>query len=312
MKHLFIINPVAGTGKAREYFLPRILTEIGKLNIDYKVHLTTGVGDGERYVKRVCKSRQHNEQTLRFYACGGDGTLNEVVNGAAGFDNVEIASIPAGTGNDFVRNFENKNLFRNIQAQLNGESVKVDLIQYQVDDGPVRLGVNLINIGIDCRAVHYMEQAKRTKIFEGTSAYIYGVARAFLELKSVPLRVQTEGMDYLDQELTILVAGNGNSYGGGFKAAPLARVDDGKLDLCTVKKIGRAKFAQLISGYQKGQHIHKKSAKGVVDYVQIHNMEIFAPESIDYAVDGELSKGQHFKLKIAPQAFSFVVPKSAD
>lgn len=307
MKHIFIINPVAGTGKARAYFMPRILSEIQKSEVEYKVHLTTKVGDARRFVKRLCSFRRDLNQTLRFYACGGDGTLSEVIDGATGYPNIEIACIPAGTGNDFVRNFDNK-LFKNITAQIRGRATSVDAMIYRTDSGMMQRGVNLINMGVDTEAVKYMEMVKQKKILRGTSAYIFGAACAFFQLSSYDVKVKLDGKADFDGAITLLAIGNGTTYGGGFKATPEAKVDDGLLDICLVGKINRRQFLQLVGAYKKGTHIKEEIAKNIVRYKRAQKIEIQSETDLGVSVDGELIHTKHLKVEVKTHGIRFVIP----
>lgn len=307
MKHIFIINPVAGTGKAREFFMPRILSEIRKSDVEYKVHITTKVGDARRFVKRLCSFRRDLAQTLRFYACGGDGTLSEVIDGAAGYSNVEIACIPAGTGNDFVRNFDKK-AFKDIAAQIRGKAVSVDVMIYQTDCGKIQRGINLINMGVDTEAVKYMEMVKQKKILRGTSAYIFGAACAFFQLSSYDVKLKIDDKTDFDGEITLLAIGNGTTYGGGFKATPEAKVDDGLLDICLVRKINRRQFLQLVGAYKKGTHIQEENAKNIVCYKRAQKIEIQSETDLGVSIDGELIHTKNLKVEVRPQALRFVIP----
>ena len=186
MKHIFIINPKAGKGKAYN-LIPDIQKEIRKINsnhsIECKIHITKGKDDAKRFCKKMCILNKGIE-TLRFYACGGDGTLNEVVNGVYGYENVEVGCIPTGTGNDFISNFPGRN-FDNISAQISGKTVLIDLLGCKTDDD-FRLGVNIVNTGFDCDVVKYMEEGRqKIKSLGGKSLYIYGVAQAFLDINYI-------------------------------------------------------------------------------------------------------------------------------
>ena len=101
MKHVFVINPAAGKGKALGIIKPQIDEICKKHALDYEIYVTEKKNDGIEFVERRAKSGEE----LRFYACGGDGTLYEVVNGAFGYKNAQVAVIPLGSGNDFIRLF---------------------------------------------------------------------------------------------------------------------------------------------------------------------------------------------------------------
>ncbi|MBR6635508.1 MAG: acylglycerol kinase family protein [Clostridia bacterium] len=127
MKHVFIVNPCAGKGKnqASNYIIPRIKEYFEKNGGNYEIHETTEPYEGIDFVKYY----PVDEETVRFYACGGDGTLFEVVNGAYGKENVEVAVIPLGSGNDFIRLFGNKEDLVDVEAQVNGTPIKLDVIK---------------------------------------------------------------------------------------------------------------------------------------------------------------------------------------
>ena len=109
MKHIFIINPAAGPYDATKVITERL--ESLSLDFDYEVYTTKGPYDATEYVKNKCKI---GNDTYRFYACGGDGTLNEVVSGVVGFDNASVGVIPCGSGNDFVKYYGTASDFNNI------------------------------------------------------------------------------------------------------------------------------------------------------------------------------------------------------
>ena len=99
MKHLFIVNPAAGKENAHDTI--RTALDTLETPVDYEIYLTKAPGDAQSFVKNICADNPNS----RFIACGGDGTLSEVLNGAVGFDDAEIGVVPSGTGNDFCRNF---------------------------------------------------------------------------------------------------------------------------------------------------------------------------------------------------------------
>ena len=123
MHHYFIINPAAGQGKAAK-LVPAIREYMEGEGLPFTIYQTQGVGDAMAYVRYMAK-----KGPARFYACGGDGTLNEVVNGLKKFPECEVALIPAGTGNDFLRNFTNMENFQDIAAQVAGKAVAIDVLQ---------------------------------------------------------------------------------------------------------------------------------------------------------------------------------------
>lgn len=307
MKHIFIINPKAGKGVAYSHFMPRIIKELKLLEnkIDYKIHITTGKNDAKRFCKKMCMLKK-GEEILRFYACGGDGTLNEVINGVYGYNNVEVACIPSGSGNDFVKNFDGN--FTDIKSQIDGQSVDIDLLGCKIDSGFV-LGVNIVNTGIDCDVVKYMEAGKESaiKMLGGKGLYIYGAMRVFFDMKYIDVEISSEKLNYKG-EATLLAFGNGKCYGGGFLAVPLAEVDDDIMDICLVKKINRKEFLNLIGAYKKGEHLNIESAKDIISYEKVKSAKLKSDKVLSISMDGELIESRTLEIEIIHNAVRFVLP----
>ena len=107
MNTVFVVNPMAGQGKKINSFIENIKAVTERLGCAGEIYLTKAVGDATVFVRNYCK----NHGAARFIACGGDGTLGEVVNGAMACENSQVGVIPLGTGNDFCRNFGSENNF---------------------------------------------------------------------------------------------------------------------------------------------------------------------------------------------------------
>ena len=159
MKHIFIVNPVSGKGKAANAYIPVIEEYIKKTGLDGEIYITKASRDGQRYVEEVAKKGEK----VRFYSCGGDGTLYEVVNGCYKYDNCEVAAIPLGSGNDFCRIF-GKNT--NIDDHVNGTPVKMDLIE---TDGQV--AINECAMGLDSEICAKQADFKKLPLVNGELAY---------------------------------------------------------------------------------------------------------------------------------------------
>ena len=136
MKHFFVVNPKAGKGNADQGLVEKIFEAGAALNIDVAVHTTKKIYDGYYYTRDFLNTLPEGS-TYRIYSCGGDGTLNEVMNAMFEFRDTHklyLGCVPTGTGNDFVRNFQNID-FTNIKAQMLGVPEKVDLIAFKYNDG---------------------------------------------------------------------------------------------------------------------------------------------------------------------------------
>ena len=125
MKRIFVVNPTSGNGTA-----VKRAKEIVNACFDddeYEFYVTTGIGDATRFVRE--KAEQFKDQKIRFYACGGDGTLNEVVNGAAEKRNVSVSVLPLGSGNDFVKYYGNAKDFLTPEAIKSEEDNPIDVLK---------------------------------------------------------------------------------------------------------------------------------------------------------------------------------------
>ncbi|MEL7654397.1 MAG: diacylglycerol kinase family protein, partial [Bacillota bacterium] len=283
MRHIFIMNPAAGKGKAGKVFLPQIIEASKRLQIDYEIHRTIAPGDAAHFVKSRCESREaqgESEETFRFYACGGDGTLNEVANGAYGHQNAEIAMIPAGTGNDFPRNFTNRQYFEDIERQILGQPKWIDLIRYEaapvdeLDEPLVRYGVNMFNIGLDCDAAEKVAQIKNYPFVPGPLAYGMGVAIVLGKKEGVNLEIKFDDGEIHSGDIMLIAIANGCYCGGGFKAVPKAIPDDGLIDVSIVGNITRRKFISLISKYKEGTHLDDPGTADIITYKKCKSLTV--------------------------------------
>lgn len=304
MKHIFIINPAAGqVGAADE--LRRTLLELGT-TYDWEIYDTVSPGDATEYVKKTCQNNPENE--YRFYACGGDGTLNEVVNGAVGFPNAQVGCYPCGSGNDFVKVFGGAEKFRNVQALMEGEASRIDLIQVGE-----RYSVNVTNFGFDTCVARTMIQVRRRRILGGKRAYTTGIVKAIFTARKNRCTVEADG-EVLNPKGKMLLCtiANGQYVGGSFFCAPRASTSDGLLEVCLVKPVNLFKMLfSLFDKYKKGKHLDDPRFKKCMVYRQAKSVHITAPEGFAYSLDGEIIEENDFYAKIAPGALLFVLPKEA-
>ncbi len=303
MKHVFIVNPAAGKGRRQNKLKEQIRRAASELGTEYEIYRTCAVGDAERTVRDIC--RKSEGKNIRFYSCGGDGTLNEVVNGAIGYGFAQIGVIPNGTGNDFVRNFEEKKLFLDITAQMKGSSVKVDGIRIGN-----RYAVNMVNMGFDCSVVESAAKIKRIPLVPGALAYIFGVITELLRMPGVRIRdLVIDGEKQDVSELLLCTLAGGGFYGGGFNSSPLARIDDGAIDVCYVKPLSRLKFVSLVGCYKKGKHLEKQKLRKYLSYHKCRKAYIDFGYERNICIDGEISKMSSLDIEVVPEAFELVLPE---
>ena len=148
----------------------RVLPQIEALAASLKnchLHTTSEKGSAKTFVHKIAESGR----PCRFYAVGGDGTLNEIVNGIYSFSNAEAGFVPCGTGNDFSRCFSPAQKFYDIKAQLDGTSMELDTIETTIDNGKPTMIINMANTGFDCNIVIRADKMRSS----GSTAYIKGL-----------------------------------------------------------------------------------------------------------------------------------------
>ena len=309
MKYYFIMNPVAGSKRTRE----RFIREIGELTTPYELIYTTHVGDAKIYARDICESAEKRGEDVRIFACGGDGTLSDVVNGAIGCARAEVGCIPMGTGNDFIRNFGSDQQFYDINAYIDSYSVVCDSIQYTaVNGGERREGhcINMVNIGMDCNIVDTTDSIKKIPVIQGSVAYLTSVFINLIQKKGEKLKISyDDGYTYDDKLLLISIA-NGCYCGGGIKGLPLAKTDDGLMDVSLVKNVSRRQFVMLFPKYSKGTHLDSPAIKkkDILKYTNEKHLHIESEVSFKVCIDGEISKFREVDFEIAPESFRFIVP----
>ncbi len=303
MKHIFVLNPAAGKSKAERDVLPDIIEAAKSKGLDYAIHRTGNVGEATSFVRRTCVSDP--AETFRFYAIGGDGTINEVAYGLIDARNAELAVIPAGSGNDFVRNFGEAKNYYYYDAQFNGIVHPIDLIRING-----RICVNMINIGFDSHTAATQQTVKATTPFRGTASYVAAIAKVITKNPCADMKVTLEDGTVYDGEFSAFSIANGIFCGGGFQAAPKAYVDDGLMDVMMIKRISRLRFATLVGKYHNGTHVGNPKYSEIVTYAKTRSMLINLRSATPICIDGEIIHDSELAIDVLPKAVKFVVPSN--
>lgn len=312
VKNIFVINPCAGQGKGLDQLEKEILEASEKVGAETEIYYTKAVGDSEVFARSVAQNLGEGEK-VRLFACGGDGTINEVVNGTFGYDNVEVGAFPIGTGNDYIRNYGTSKEFMNVENQLLGEAQKADLVKYSgTMDGEekVRYCANMFNIGFDCNVVDKTAEMKQKPLISGSFAYLMSVAAILIKKKGANLRISVDGkLVHRGPNLLCAIA-NGSYCGGGVYSSPQASTRDGLMDVNVILDMSRGKFIKLFPSYKKGTHF---DVKGIENVVKAFPCKEAVVEPLDgtmrLCVDGEICTAGVIKMEVVPKAMNFVVPK---
>ena len=295
MKHVFIVNPGAGQGmKAAD-----LDEKLKNLDIDYEIYETKAAKDATEYVR----TRASSGEELRFYACGGDGTLKEVMEGTIGFANVSLTCYPVGSGNDFVKCFGGKEKFLDLVNLVQGEARPTDIIRVNNE-----VCINACHFGLDSAVAKTMAKVKRKKIIGGKNAYITGVVKAFICDMKTKGKIVADGEVIADGEFLLCAVSNGQYVGGMFRCAPKAAVDDGFLEVCLVKPVSRLTFVKLVKYYIEGSHLDNPKFKDILIYRKSKKVEVFAEGGFTVSLDGELIETDHFVAEVGPGVVNFAAP----
>lgn len=301
MKYIFVVNPCAGEGKSKEL----IESEIAKSSKkdDCEIYVTKAVGDGLTFVKTWCEA--HPSEEVRFIACGGDGTINEVFNGAVGHENVSVSCYPCGSGNDFVKAFGGAEKFLDVQALLDAPEQKLDLLK--VGD---RYSNNVTNFGFDTTVAITINKEREKTGHGNKNAYTKGVVTALIKSMKNDVTVTADGevLNPSGKALLCTVA-NAQYVGGSFKCAPRAKTDDGLIEVCLIKPISRFRFVGILGTYTEGKHLDDPKMQDIVVYRQAKKVEVKAAPGFAYSLDGEIIYEDNFTIEIAEHALNFAVPK---
>ena len=303
MKHCFVINAHAGKGNKVDELINNIKSVCDKRAVDYELYLTKSVGDAEIYIKNTCVKNENSDVTCRFYACGGDGTINECVNGIAEYNDHELAVIPIGTGNDFVRNFGSSDSFFDLNAQLDAIVTKCDVIKYND-----RYCMNVANIGLDCEVVSRTDRIKKNPLIPSKLAYVFGLVGEFIKKSGIEFSCKVDGEPREKKKFLLAFFANGGFYGGGFHAAPLAELKDGLIDVCFINNVTRMTFLGLVGKYKKGTHLEVKNRDEIFEYIKCSKIEIEFDKQERVCIDGEIQEYKSLSFEIVRDKINFAVP----
>lgn len=310
MKNYFFVNPMAGQGKGIDQLMDQILSTGADLEMETEIYITEAVGDGQEQARKIAESLAGEE--ARFYACGGDGTNSEIINGIVGFDNIAVGCVPIGTGNDTVRNFPGAGDFLDIRAQLRGTAQKIDLIKYAgILDGRYqeRFCANMFNIGFDCNVVELAARLKQKPLIAGSAAYLLAVMGVFIQKKGIELTLVEDGKTVVDGEVLLCAIANGAYCGGGMYTSPQASLSDGVFDLNIIKDVPRTTFLRLFPKYKKGTHLQTTGIEEILTIRKCKSLTLTPKEKHFYlCADGEIYTAETIDFEISPDALNFIVP----
>ena len=296
MKHLFLINPAAGKYDHTEELSAKIKALCEARGLDYAIRVSRQPGDCTAVTRQAAASGEE----YRIYACGGDGTLNEVVCGAAGAANLAVTHWPCGSGNDFIKNFSDPAAFFELSRLLDAEEALLDLIQVGAD-----YSLSICSVGIDARIGTEIQKYKRLPLVSGKGAYNLSTVVNLIKGIHRHYTVELNG-ETIDDRFTLICVCNGRFYGGGYQPVPEARPDDGRLDVLLVKKVSRLQVAGLINKYKAGQYANFPA---LFRHFSTDRVLIHCDREEVVNLDGEARRGRDVEIRLSDKKLRFFYPK---
>ena len=293
MRFALIANPAAGTAEdgSRAEDVAQALSTQGHAAT---VHLT----EGPRHAETLARDAADQGADV-VVAAGGDGTLNEVLNGVAASRRREqcaLGVVPVGTGNDFARTLGLDSADAALTALLDGHVRSLDVIDL---DG--RLFLNASAGGFTAETSSRVSSDLKQVV--GKLAYLIGGARAFLEYEPVRARVETSRGAF-ELDLQLFAVCNGAYIGGGHQLAPTAVPDDGEMEVCLVRAGTALDFLTLLPRLSSGDHLGEDD----VTYFRAREVALTFDRPIKVNTDGEVLDASACRYVMRPGAVRVVAP----
>lgn len=293
------MNPVAGTDAGPDYL--RMINEGLRDAVEsLDMAMTRGPGDATSLARQAAEDGYD-----QLFVAGGDGTLNEVLNGVAqvpgGWDAVTFGVIPLGTGNDFATAV-------GIPGDIEGAiQALVGGIPAAVDMGCLNDAVYFVNVSAGGFMAEVSDAVTpRLKTFAGKLAYLIGGAQVLLEYE--PVRVRITGPIDVEMALHTFAVCNSPLVGGGRLIAPAAKLDDGLADVCLIEAMSTIDFLRLLTRVSNGEHVNDERVK----YFRASEVELTFDRTITVNTDGQVLETNACRYRMLRHAARFLVPSTAN
>lgn len=303
-----IVNPAAGGGRTRKLW-PGIAERIQQRGVLLHQHETSASGDATDIARAVVE-----DGVKDIVVVGGDGTLNEVVNGILGqetvsSDDVVLSLVPCGTGRDFSRTLGIRDPDHAVDVITSGcvTSVDVGVMHYQRSgETAQRFFVNVADVGLGAETAAWMNQS--SKRLGGFLGYLVAATRTILVYDGRPARVMIDGALVHDGPVGMIVLANGRYFAGGMFIAPEASIKDGKFDIFVLDDVPKhTLLMSLLPKVYRGKHVGQP---GVHHYTG-KTAEILSPDRMPVEVDGEQPGTSDITATVRQGALKIRTPRQA-
>lgn len=290
-----LVNPVAGGGRAKNV-ANSVVGRLKELNLPHRVWETHYPSEAIELAQNAAKEHQTNpKEENMLLSIGGDGTFLEVIQGVLGSD-LPVASLPAGTGNDFLKSLHvPSEPMAALEHVLNAQVRYIDI--GKVDD---LIFANECGAGFDVTVLDYANQYR--KKIRGAVSYLLGVLAAIFRHRSAPMVIHADGTEVFRGNCLVFSVANGQYIGGGIHISPEADVESGKLELIVLQDCPRARMLfNYLPGLLAGKILRFKDT--VVhcraDSVTVSPMQ--ESESLRVNIDGEIRDLPQCEFSILPR-----------
>lgn len=284
-RYMLIVNPEAGSGKTMKV-LPQIENILRSKKIDYEFHFTQEPMHATELVKEI------GSKFNVVVSVGGDGTINEVLNGVPDFK-IPFGMIPIGTGNDFARSCSvpYNSIEEAIQILLNDDIKNIDIGEVNG-----RKFVNVLGMGFEGQV---NLNARKIDFIRGSFRYAITIPFTLFAYKRIPIKL-TLDRKIIEDDIFLVSVGNGWNVGGGLQLTPKAKLDDGLFDICYVKDIGKWRIASNFTKLTKGTIAELEE----IEIYQAKRIKVESEVDIPFHFDGEIfdKKPHKLDIKLHPQA----------
>ncbi|CAM3969017.1 diacylglycerol/lipid kinase family protein [Mesobacillus thioparans] len=310
-KIYFIVNPNAKNGSCREIWR-KVEAELETMDIPYLAFFTERAGHASELTESIARKLSGRQAVIT--AVGGDGTLHEVVNGAAAYPNLIIGFIPGGSGNDFSRGFsipkKAAEALRLVMHQSNSRTSEIDIGKIQHKELQETYFMNNMGVGFDAAVAKESNESRMklllNRVSLGRLVYVYILAKKLLTFRTIPLHLIIDGREFHYDDAWFVTVSNQPYYGGGMKIAPEALPDDGILDVTVVHRLSRWKLLLVFASVFWGKHTRFKE----VEQYTGKSITIESPEGVLAHADGEAIGHTPMKIHVCPKALRILTGKN--
>ena len=315
MRTLFLLNPTAGKADCTRTLPQQINVAAARAGLapeEYTIQVTTHAGHARELANAAAQQARQSGEELRVFTAGGDGTFNEALTGIYGYANAAVGCLPFGSGNDFLRTYGTREEFNDLDAQLAGGEVDIDLMQTDLG-----LSATICAAGLDAQVAYGIPQFRRIPFCGGEMAYALSIVKQLCGHIGRNVTFTIDGEE-LTVDCLMCAVCNGRTYGGGFYAAPEAQPDDGWLDVFIIRRVSRLTIARLLGMYKSGRHFRNgeltEQAKPYFIYRRAKCVSLRPADGrgpIVATADGECAPCDAITAQLKPLAGRVLLPKPA-